>query len=171
MYTVSDDLGSGAAIATFGDFALGFDLSVGFAGEHLGYYLFDKTDKYFFNAAGASEWIDKAITDGSYQTGKTSTAITDSIIESALSIVTGTDLTGTIDSCFTGSSVGCVDLLNGIFAGGSGFVTEVNVGSDPADERSTIINAITSTDYLQSPYPDGFTSWSGVFKRKFTPTN
>ena len=69
------------------------------------------------------------------------------------------------------SNTDCVALLNGIFTLGGGFGFEINSGDDPADERSTIINAVTSTDYLQSPYPAGFTSWDGVFKTRFTPTN
>ena len=69
------------------------------------------------------------------------------------------------------SNTDCVALLNGIFTYGGGSGCEINQGSDPGDQRSTVIGAGTSTDYLQSPYPDGFTSWSGVFDKNYTPAN
>ena len=132
----------------------------------MGYYLFTKTDKYFFNAAGASEWIDKAITAASYETGITPMAPRP-VIEFALF----GSVTGTIDNCVAGINTECVDLLNGIFTIDSGLGFEINQGSDPVDQRSAIINNVAPSDYLQSPYPNGFISWSGVFDKTFTPTN
>lgn len=165
VFTISDADGQGAAIASFTDLGLGFDLG---ADGHLGYYLHTKTDKYFFTGGGASEWIDKALNSASLAGGKTTNSTVDGSVESALGLSAGT-----IGTCATASpnpDAACNALLSAIFAD-SNYVTEPESGSDPGDARSTVINSVTASDYLQSPYPPGFSSWSGVFEMSFTPSS
>lgn len=51
MYTVSDRLGEGAAVAEFVDVSLPLEIDA-MTDDHLGNYLFDKIDIYFFDARG-----------------------------------------------------------------------------------------------------------------------
>jgi len=163
MYTVSDRLGEGAAVAEFVDMSLPLEIDTS-TSDHLGNYLFDKTDIYFFDAdqrtAEPWDWIDKTITDSQYRGGRNLVAITEADIISFL---------GLSPSYFSGTecaNVGddCTEMLNAIFA--DGFAgQEQNQGSNPMDWRST---AITSPAYLGSVYPNG-SDWVGAFDPVFTP--
>ena len=163
MYTVSDRLGEGAAVAEFVDMSLPLEIDAS-TGDHLGNYIFDKTDIYFFDAdqraAEPWDWIDKTITDSQYRGGRNLVAITEADIISFL---------GLSPSYFSGTecaNVGddCTEMLNAIFA--DGFAgQEQNQGSNPMDWRST---AITSPAYLDSVYPNG-SDWVGAFDPVFTP--
>ena len=74
----------------------------------------------------------------------------------------------------------CNVFLNAVFALGTSFGQESNSGSDPGDQRSTIINAITSSSYLPSVCPGNAPGQTAttctfdatdVFAQTFTPTN
>jgi len=129
----------------------------------LGYYIHTKQDNYFFAADATSEWIDKTVTAASYKGGKTADSSTDSYLDSALGITSGTT-----NSCGLGTDTACVTMIQGIYtAGWSG--QEQNSGADPADDRSTLVDAVTTDDMLSSVYPSGATSWDDVFEMTFTP--
>ncbi len=163
MYTVSDRLGEGAAVAEFVDVSLPLEIDA-VTGDHLGNYIFDKTDIYFFdanqNSATPWDWIDKTITDSQYRGGRNLLTMTTAGIIDFLSL-SPTYFSGT--EC---ANVGddCTALLNAIFA--DGFAgQEQNQGSNPMGWRST---AITSPDYLVSVYPNG-SNWTGAFDLTFIP--
>lgn len=155
IYTIANADGDGAASALVSNQGMGMGT--------LGYYLFDKTDQYFFAATGNSQYIHKAITSATYKGAKTSTTTVDNYLEGLLGLATGT-----LASCTSGSSTACTSFIGAMFAVGQGGL-EGNSGSDPGDGRSTIIKGLTSASYLASPYPDGATSWNGVFDLTFTP--
>ncbi len=166
IFTVSDAFGNGAALAEFRDISVPL-IVVEDPLNHLGNYLFDKDDIYFFEDDGDWEWIYKTIEDAVYR-GSRNTEATDGSDEdpSLDMIVTWLDLDA---DYFTGSKCAavdddCIDLLNAVFE--DGFAEqEPNQGSDPADWRST---AIADPDYLPSVYPNG-QNWNGAFDFSFTP--
>ncbi len=162
MYTVSDRLGEGAAVADFVDMSLPLEIDAS-SGDHLGNYLFDKTDIYFFDADQRSaepwDWIDKTITDSQYRDGRNLVTISEADIIDflglSLTYFSGTECANVGDDC--------TEMLNAIFA--DGFAgQEQNQGADPMDWRST---AITSPAYLDSVYPNG-SDWTGAFEPIFT---
>jgi hypothetical protein len=165
MYTVSDRVGNGAAIAEFVDVGVGFALN---ETNNLGDYIFDKTDIYFFDADQDWDYIHKTVSASEFRGNRTTPATGGTwlpfdpsldLIETELSLGTGYFDT----SCAT---VGddCSALLNAVFQ--DGFAgQEPNQGSDPLDWRST---AIASPDYLTTVYPNGV-SWDGAFDPSFTP--
>ncbi|HHI94492.1 MAG TPA: hypothetical protein ENK04_13425 [Gammaproteobacteria bacterium] len=163
MYTVSDRLGEGAAVAEFVDMSLPLEIDAD-TGDHLGNYIFDKTDIYFFDANQNSvtpwDWIDKRITDSQYRGGRNLVKMTTADIISFLGLsptyFSGTECANVGDDCTV--------MLNAIFA--DGFAEqEQNQGMNPMDWRST---AITSPAYLGSVYPNG-SDWSGAFDLTFMP--
>jgi hypothetical protein len=168
MFTVADTLGEGAALAKFEQIALPLELNQ--TGNHLGNYLFDKDDIYFFDHDGNWDWIEKSIADASYRGSRTTPATGGTwipIFDPSLDMV-ATELALGADY-FTGSKCAdigddCTDLLNAVFA--DGFADqEPNQGIDPMDWRS---DAIATPVYLNSIYPNGF-DWSGAFDYAFTP--
>ncbi len=163
MYTVSDRLGEGAAIAEFVDISLPLEIDAT-TGDHLGNYLFDKTDIYFFDADQTSaepwDWVEKSITDSQYRGERNLVGVTTADIITwlglPLSYFAGNECNNIGDDCTT--------LLNAIFT--DGFADqEQNQGADPMDWRSA---AIVSPDYLTSVYPNG-SDWTGAFDLVFTP--
>jgi hypothetical protein len=169
--TISNFEGDGAASAVFGDAAVEFALGPSFSDRSLGWYLFDKDDIYFFDSAGADEWISKAVTSAQYETGKTSTSADDATIEDYLSPPLAG---GEIAACVAGAGTpnqACEDILNAVFSLGLGSFVEINDSTSmPGGFRGTFISGLDYPgDYLDSPYPDGFDSWDGVFDMEFNP--
>ncbi|MGD8570059.1 MAG: hypothetical protein PVJ39_18375 [Gammaproteobacteria bacterium] len=175
MYTVSDKVGEGAAVADLQSVALPLELNAD-TGNYLGHYLFDKLDTYFFDAdqtaAEPWDWIHKTIPYAEYR-GSRTTPLTGGTLfpvfdPSLDQIVTELGLPSTY---FTGSECAnmgddCTELLNAIFE--DGFAgQESNQGMDPNDWRST---AIQNPVYLDSVYPNG-SDWNGAFDFSFTPTS
>ena len=163
MFTVSDRLGEGAAVAEFVDVSLPLEVDA-MTGDTLGNYIFDKTDTYFFDANQDSatpwDWIDKTITDSQYRGGRSMVTIMESDVIAFLSLsptyFSGTECANVGDDCTV--------MLNAIF--GDGFAEqEQNQGMNPMDWRST---AITSPAYLNSVYPNG-SDWVGAFDLSFMP--
>jgi hypothetical protein len=171
MYTVSDRVGEGAAIAEFADVALPLPLNL--AGNHLGNYIFDKVDTYFFDADQSTsepwDYINKTFSFAQYRGNRTTPATGGTLVPFDPSLDQIVDHLGLPNTYFTGNecaNVGdnCVDLLNGIFA--SGFAgQEPNQGTDPGDWRSI---ALQNPIYLNSIYPNGV-DWNGAFDFEFTP--
>jgi hypothetical protein len=165
VYTVSNRAGTGAAIAEFIDVGLGLPLN---ETNHLGNYLFNKTDTYFFQYDQDWDYIHKYVDTAILRGQRTTPASGGSwlpfdpsldIIESALNLGSGYFA----NTCARAGDE-CSALLNAIF--GDGFAgQEKNQGSDPLDWRST---AIASPDYLTTVYPNGV-SWDGAFDPVFTP--
>jgi hypothetical protein len=154
MFTVSDLLGEGAALAEFEDVALPLALNLT---NHLGNYLFDKNDLYFFERDGDWDWVHKTIADAVLKGGRTTSDLTDpSLDDIAAYLNLGADyFTG--DKCANADD-GCTDLLNAVFV--DGFADqEKNQGEDPMDWRS---DALTQAVFLDSVYPNG-TDWDGAF--------
>jgi hypothetical protein len=173
MYTVADQLGEGAAIAEFVDVALPLELNAN-TGNHLGNYVFSKTDKYFFDAdqnqEQAWDWIYKTVTASEYRGSRTTpeTGGTWLPFDPSLDMIrTALELD---DDYFTGSKcavVGddCTVFLNAVIL--DGFAgQEKNQGSDPLDWRSS---AIAAPIYLDTVYPNGV-DWSGAFDPVFVPS-
>lgn len=165
MYTVADRLGEGAAVAEFIDVALPLEIDAT-TGDHLGNYVFNKTDIYFFDADQTSvepwDFIQKNITDSEYRGSRNLVTMTTADIinyfnpDLSLSYFSGSECANVGDDC--------TELLNLIFK--DGFVDqEQNQGSDPMDWRST---AITNPAYLTTVYPNG-TDWTGAFDPSYTP--
>jgi len=166
MFTVSDRLGNGAALAEFRDISVPLIISE-VPDNHLGNYLFDKDDIYFFENDGDWEWIHKTIDDAVYRGSRTTPATGGSGENPSLDMIV--DWLGLDADYFTGSKCAvvdndCTDLLNAVFE--DGFADqEPNQGSDPGDWRST---AIANPTYLPSIYPNGV-DWTGAFDFSFAP--
>ena len=173
MYTVSDRGGEGAAIAEFNDVALPLELNADTT-NHLGNYLFDKLDTYFFDADQTVnepwDWIYKTFSFAEFRGDRTTPAAGGSlfpVFDPSLDKII--EELGLPASYFTGTecaNVGddCVQLLNAIFA--NGFADqEPNQGVDPNDWRSA---ALQEFDFLETVYPNGV-DWSGAFEYEFTP--
>jgi len=174
MYTVSDVVGEGAAIAEFLDVGLPLELNA-MADNHLGNYLLDKLDTYFFDADQTVnepwDWIHKIFSSAEYRGGRTTPATGGSLFpvyDPSLDLIV-TEL-GLPDTYFTGSecaNVGddCVEMINAIFQ--DGFADqEPNQGMDPNDWRSV---ALQNPVYLDTVYPNGV-DWNGAFNYEFMPT-
>jgi hypothetical protein len=168
MFTVSDAFGNGAALAEFQQLSLPLELNAKL-GNHLGNYLFDKDDIYFFEDDMDWNWVAKSITDSSFRGGRTTPATGGSWIPfdpSLDMIITALELDA---DYFTGSKCAemdddCTDLLNAVFI--DGFAgQEPNQGSDPMDWRS---EAIDDPTYIDSVYPNGV-DWSGAFDYIYMP--
>lgn len=155
LYSVSDTFGEGAAIAEFANLA--FPLPVD-SNNHLGNYQANKVDQYFFESDGDWDWVNKTFSSASLKGGRNLTTHTESDIESFLGLTD--DYFG--EECSTEGD-DCVELFNIIFEDGFYGQAE-NQGSDPLDWRS---DAIAAYEYLDSVYPEGFTSWEGVFDQTF----
>lgn len=174
LYTVSDQLGEGAAIAEFSDIALPLELN-DTTDNHLGYYIADKNDLYFFDADQSSDeawdWIEKTFTHAEYRGGRTTleTGGTWEPFNPSLDlIVSGLSLPDTYFSGTQCAAIGdsCIELINSVFD--DGFAgQESNQGSDPQDWRS---DAITNPEYLESVFPNG-SNWDNAFDMSFTPQN
>ena len=168
IFSVSNELGKGAAVAEAQDFALPFMINEDL-NNHLGHYLATKTDAYYFkgDVSHAQPWdfVNKSFTQAVLRGGRT-TAETDGrwvpfnpsldMIRIALELS---------DTYFTGTECAnvdddCLELLNAIFV--DGFAgQEPNQGEDPMDWRS---NTLSTPSYLDTVYPNG-SSWDGAFDR------
>ena len=166
MFTVSDRLGSGAAIADFIDVALPLELNAA-TGNNLGDYIFSKQDKYFFDEREAWDWVDKSITTSQYRGNRTTPATggTFEPFDPSLDIIITALMLD--PAYFTGTACNaigddCNDLLNAIFR--DGFADqEPNQGADPMDWRTT---AVATPVYINSVYPNGV-DWTGAFDPVF----
>jgi len=154
MFTVSDLLGEGAALAEFEALALPLELNLT---NHLGNYLFDKNDIYFFERDGDWDWVHKTIVDAVLKGGRTTSDLSDPSLDE---IATYLNLDG---DYFTGNKCAavddnCTELLNAVFE--DGFADqEKNQGEDPLDWRS---DALAQATFLDSVYPNG-SDWEGAF--------
>jgi len=168
LYTVSDLYGKGASIAEFQDLSLPLELNAA-TNNHLGNYLFTKTDTYYFQINQGWDWVDKKITSSEYRGGRTTPATggisaTDPSLEDIKTVLS-------LDpNYFTGSLCAvigdnCNELLNAIFRDGF-FSHEQNQGNNPVDWRAT---ALASAQFLNSVYPHG-ADWFGAFDFNFTPS-
>ncbi len=168
MYTVSDRLGQGAAIAEFQDLSLPLLLNF-LGGNHLGNYLFTKNDRYFFEDDSDWDWIQKTISTATYRGGRTTPAAGGSWIPFNPSLDMIISALNLDSDYFTGTKCAdvnddCTDLLNAVFV--DGFAEqEPNQGADPGDWRST---AIANPVYLETIYPNG-QNWDGAFDFIFNP--
>ncbi len=171
MLTVSDAFGNGAAIAAFQDLALPLLLNEA-TNNHMGNYLFTKTDRYFFDDDEDWDWIEKKVTASTFRGGRTTPATGGTWIPFDPSldvIVSGLALDSDYFTGIKCATIGddCSPLLNIIFEDGDGFGNqEPNQGSDPQDWRST---ATENPAYLETIYPNG-TDWTDAFEFAFTPT-
>jgi hypothetical protein len=171
LYAVADGFGNGASIAEFRDLSLPLPLNI-FTGNHLGNYLFTRTDIYFFQDDMDWDYIHKTVTSSEYRGGRTTPASGGTWLPFNPSldiIVSGLALD---PAYFTGNQCAvegndCNDLLNAInnfvdnFAG-----AERNQGNDPMDWRS---DALAEADYLTTVYPNGI-DWTDAFTQDFTPS-
>jgi len=161
MFTVSDLLGEGAALAEFEDLALPLELNLT---SHLGNYLFDKDDLYFFERDGDWDWVHKTIADAVLKGGRTTPASGGDPLYPSLDDIAAYLNLG--EDYFTGDRCAnvdgdCTDLLNAVFE--DGFADqEPNQGTDPMDWRS---DALTHATFLDSVYPNG-TDWEGAFDHR-----
>ncbi len=168
MYTVADRLGKGAAVGRLVNVGIGLELN---STNHLGNYIFDKTDTYFFKADKDWNYINKLVTASAYRGGRTTPASGGTWISpfnpslDQIEQEFGLGPNYFANTCaIVGNS--CNTLLNAVFARDGGFAgQEPNQGSDPLDWRST---AIASPDYLTTVYPNGV-SWDGAFETSYTP--
>lgn len=168
MFTVSDAFGNGAALAEFEQLSIPLELN-GQLGNHLGNYLFDKQDIYFFDDDMDWDWIEKTISAASYRGGRTTPqngGTWEPFDPSQDMIITALALDS---DYFTGDKCAeldgdCTELLNAVFE--DGFADqEPNQGADPMDWRS---DAIASPTKVDSVYPNGV-DWDGAFDIEFTP--
>ena len=171
FFTVADLLGNGAAIAIVSNLALPLPINI-FRGNHLGRYLMNKSDVYFFDDSSDWDYINKTISSAFYKGDRTTMATGGSfvpfnpsldMIVSALNLEAGY-FSGEL--CAAVIDADCTELMNAIFI--DGFADqEKNQGSDPVDWRS---DALTNADYLSSVYPNG-SDWDGAFELSFTPSH
>lgn len=166
MYTVANQLGDGAALAQFNSVALSLPLS---ETAHLGEYLFDKTDSYYFQENHDWDWIHKTFSNVSYLNSRNLPAEGGSWPDDP-SLAVIRDAYGLPLDYFSNGlcelpADDCTLLFNTIFE--DGFPgQEKNTGADPGDWRSEALDGVV---YLDSVYPPGFTTWEGVFEMGFTP--
>lgn len=164
LAAVSNAAGSGASVASMLDVAVAFDLG---GGEALGYLLFDKEDRYYFDAAGLSEWIRKDATAAQWIGGLSHPSTPAATIDGWLTPMPA----GTTAACegSSGPSTDCVTLLNAIFDTGWFGMDLNDSGLEPADWRQTALNAAVA-GYLTEATPDGYgDDWTGVFGMSYTP--
>ncbi len=169
FFTVSDLLGNGATIEEVQNFSLPLLLNF-FLNNHLGDYLFNKRDVYFFEADQDWEYINKEINASEYRgnrntpaTGGTWIPFNPSIdmINTALSLPASYFTAGQCENI----GDDCNAFLNAVFVNGfSG--QEQNQGTDPMDWRST---ALDNADFLTSIFPNG-RNWDGALDQSFTPS-
>jgi hypothetical protein len=168
MFTVSDSFGNGAALAEFRQLSLPLELNAD-TGNHLGNYLFDKEDRYFFEADMDWDWIYKSFSEAVYRGGRTTPTSGGTWIPFDPSLDMISEELDLGFDYFTGDLCAetdddCLELLTAVFS--DGFADqEPNQGSDPMDWRS---EAIASPTYIESVYPNGV-DWSGAFDMVFTP--
>ncbi|PCI27718.1 MAG: hypothetical protein COB67_07965 [SAR324 cluster bacterium] len=159
MYAITDSTGKGAASSSMAN--MGFPLG------GLGYYQFTMADEYFFTATGTSEYVNKSIPSAVYKEGRT---IADASADSTYGSMFGLPGSYFQTTCNNVADADCDVFITALFSNDN-FGQEQNSGTDPGDSRSTVINALTDSDYLSSVYPAGSTSWTGVFDMSFTPSN
>jgi hypothetical protein len=169
IFTVSDSFGNGAALADFRQLSLPLELNAA-TFNHLGNYLFDKTDIYFFDEDMDWDWIAKSIPAATYRGSRTTPESGGRWIpfDPSLEMIT-TELDLDADYFFGDKCAqvddDCTALLNAVFA--DGFADqEPNQGADPEDWRSA---AIADPGSLESIYPNG-ADWSGAFDMELTST-
>lgn len=166
VYTVSNELGDGAAIAQISDLTMPLELT---DTNHLGTYLTTKEDVYYFDVDSDWDYIAKTFTEATLEGDRTTAATGGTWLpfDPSLDMI-ATEL-GLSTSYFTGSECAnegdsCVELINAVvqdgFAG-----QEQNQGSDPMDWRST---ELASPIYLESVFPNGL-NWDGAFDQVFYP--
>ena len=177
MYTVSDRLGEGAAIALMEDVALPLELVPPInnePGNHLGNYRFNKTDRYFFKADQNSmepwDYIFKEVTSAEYRGGRTTLEQGGSWDPFNPTLDLIRLAFGLPDTYFKENECGtegtsCLDFLNALFEDGLEG-QEQNQGVLPSDWRA---DAIADADYLSQVYPDDVNGWDTVFEMSFTP--
>lgn len=168
MFTVSDSFGNGAALAEFQQVSLPLELNAT-TGNHLGNYLFDKTDIYFFEEDMDWDWVEKSITSAVLRGSRTTPASDGTWLPfdpSLDMIAMELDLDADYffgDKCAQDDD-DCTALLNAVFA--DGFADqEPNQGADPMDWRS---EAIASPTTIESIYPNG-ADWDGAFDMTLAP--
>jgi hypothetical protein len=167
VYTVSNQMGDGAAIAMVSDLTMPLEIS---DSNHVGNYLTTKEDIYYFNAQSDWDYINKTFTTATLEGGRTTPATGGTWLlpfNPSLDMIAAELELGS--SYFTGTecaNIGdeCAELINAVvqdgFAG-----QEQNQGSDPMDWRSTEISAPV---YLESVFPNGL-NWDGAFDQVFYP--
>lgn len=171
VMTVSDGFGNGAAIADYENVALPLLLNAE-TNNHLGNYIFNKTDIYAFEDDGDWDWIYKTFSSASYRGSRTTPAVggtMEPFNPSLEAIAYYLGLNTTEQAYFSGdacNAIGddCTTLLNAIFQDGFGG-QEQNQGTDPQDWRSA---ALASPAYLVSVYPNGL-NWDGAFDLVYVP--
>lgn len=152
LYTVSDAAGKGAAHAEFTDLGLSLKIDID---SHLGDYLVNKQDTYFFDENSDWDWIEKSFTDTELRGSQRNLNANELDSVEAFLGLPNDYFDTTCDVEFAE----CNALINSIFEDGF-YGQEANQGADPNDWRSTALDNIT---YLESVYPAGNTSWDGVF--------
>lgn len=168
MYTVSDAFGNGAALAEFRQLSLPLELNAD-TDNHLGNYLFDKDDIYYFDADMDWDWVSKTISAAVYRGGRTTPAAGGAWIPFDPSLDMISEELDLGFDYFTGELCAetdddCLDLLTAVFT--DGFADqEPNQGADPMDWRS---DALAAPAYIESVYPNGV-DWSGAFDMVFSP--
>lgn len=166
MFTVSDQLGEGAAIAEFEDINLPLILT---ATNNLGNHLTTKTDKYFFEADGDWDYINKTFTVATLASGRTTPATGGTWLPFDPSLDMLVDVAefglGLDSDYFTNGKCenpgdSCLEMINGIYDADAGWDDqEPNQGTDPQDWRSS---AVVSPTYLDTVFPNG-TDWAAAF--------
>jgi len=156
LFAVTDKLGDGASRALISDLAISLPMN---DENHLGDYLMDKTDDYYFDADISKanwEWINKSVTSSEYVTSRNTPVANGSWIPfnpSLDMLINAFELESDYFSNNKCENMGdsCNELMNSIFK--DGFAEqEPNQGSDPQDWRS---EAMLDPAYLDSVYPNG----------------
>lgn len=161
IITYADDVGSGAAIGRFVDAGLSLQDST----SDFGLYLFNKDDIYYFDADGTDEFINKTIDVATYEGGRDATPGELDLVEGFLGLggsyfdANCNDETATAGSATRDCDVFVQALYVLPWSG-----EETNSGVKPVDERSTLIDAVTEDDYLDTSLPED------VFDHTFTPS-
>lgn len=174
LFAVSDNLGEGAAIAELNDAALPLEINAN-RDNHLGHYIIDKNDIYFFDADQSSDnawdWIEKTFTRAEYQGGRTTAETGGTWVPFDPSLDMIAEELALSEGYFSGDLCfaiddDCSELINAIFT--DGFADqEPNQGSDPQDWRS---EATANPIYLDSVFPNG-ANWDNAFDMSFSPIN
>ena len=159
LVAITDKLGDGASRLLISDLAVALPIA---ENNHLGDYLFDKTDNYYFSANISDanwDWIEKSVTQSSYEGIRTTPISGGTWIPfnpSLDQLINAFELDATYFTNGQCEAIGdsCNELMNAIFQ--DGFAgQEPNQGQDPQDWRT---DAMQSAEYLNSVYPNG-TNW------------
>jgi hypothetical protein len=164
MVTIANSVGAGASIAGIDDMAMNLDFIVNSTGYNFGAYVFDISERTYFDSTGTEEWRYNSVTDAYYFDELANNSRTDldggTTLNFIYSALEGDAALGLGAGYFTSPCTDthladCTDLWQAIYnSGGFGGLKPPNdlLADQPADFRKDAIDAAVQ---LTSAWPVG----------------